>query len=122
LSLAFLLQTLKRLNVAMRALPSRDAGNVSPRSEEGDVVQAELVGPGGAEQPGPLDRLEGLALGRPVRLVFTVWMVVFGLVGAQMSWVLRPFVGSPDLPFEWFRPRESNFFEALWRVATSLFS
>jgi hypothetical protein len=27
-----------------------------------------------------------------------------------MSWVLRPFIGNPDLPFTWFRARESNFF------------
>jgi hypothetical protein len=50
---------------------------------------------------------------RSVRLVFATWVAVFGLVGAQMSWVLRPFLGDPDKPFEWFRPRESNFFEAV---------
>ncbi|MEM1445352.1 MAG: hypothetical protein AAGF84_04805 [Planctomycetota bacterium] len=42
--------------------------------------------------------------------VFRVWIVVFALVGAQMSWVLRPFIGDPDLAFTWFRSRESNFF------------
>jgi len=30
-----------------------------------------------------------------------------------MSWVLRPFVGSPQLDFTWFRPRQSSFFEAV---------
>ena len=28
-------------------------------------------------------------------------MVVFGLVGAQMGWVLRPFIGNPNQPFQW---------------------
>lgn len=62
---------------------------------------------------GPLDQLEGIVLGRHVRTVFGCWMVVFGMVGAQMGWVLRPFIGSPGLPFQWFRARHSNFFEAV---------
>ena len=53
--------------------------------------------------------------------VFYVWMVVFGLVGAQMAWVLRPFVGSPNAPFAWFRPRESSFFDALVRSVRAIF-
>lgn len=47
--------------------------------------------------------------------VFYVWMFAFGLVGMQMAWVLRPFVGDPHLPFAWFRPREASFFAGLWR-------
>ena len=58
--------------------------------------------------------------GRHVPFVFSCWMIVFGLVGAQMSWVLRPFIGTPDMPFEWFRARESNFFEAVWQTWRSL--
>lgn len=50
---------------------------------------------------------------RLVRGLMAAWMVVFGLVGAQMGWVLRPLIGDPDRPFTWFRERESNFFEAL---------
>ena len=45
--------------------------------------------------------------------VFWIWLSVFALVGTQMAWVLRPFVGSPFLPFTWFRPREASFFEAV---------
>lgn len=51
---------------------------------------------------------------RPSRaptFVFRTWCVIYGVVGAQMGWVLRPFVGSPDLPFELFRARQSYFFE-----------
>ena len=54
------------------------------------------------------------------RRVFGLWIVVFAFVGAQMAWVLRPFIGDPDLPFTWLRSRESNFFldvfEALFRL------
>jgi len=62
---------------------------------------------------GALDRPDGHVLSSHVRIVFRVWIVVFGLVGAQMGWVLRPFIGNPDLPFTWFRARESNIFQAI---------
>jgi hypothetical protein len=45
--------------------------------------------------------------------VFYVWVVIYGLVGAQMGWLLRPFIGHPGMPFEWFRAKEGNFFIGL---------
>jgi hypothetical protein len=39
-----------------------------------------------------------------------------------MARVLRPFVGTPGAAFSWFRTRESNFFEGVWRALVSLFS
>ena len=47
------------------------------------------------------------------RQVFFLWLMLFGLVGMQMAWVLRPFIGNPNAAFEWFRPREGNFFIAV---------
>jgi hypothetical protein len=52
--------------------------------------------------------------------VFRVWTVIYGIVGAQMAWILRPFVGTPDLPFSLFRPRESNGFMAVLRALGEL--
>ncbi len=49
-------------------------------------------------------------------LILTVWIVVFGIVGVQMGWVMRPFVGAPDQPFALFRATESNGFAAILRV------
>ena len=54
------------------------------------------------------------------KAVFAVWVVLFGLVGAQMSWVLRPFVGSPDRPFSLLREREGSFFTAVFNALFSL--
>jgi hypothetical protein len=59
---------------------------------------------------------------RSARFVITVWLIVFALVGAQMSWVLRPFIGSPDVEFTWFRPRGSSFFEAVAKAVRMLFN
>jgi hypothetical protein len=66
-------------------------------------------------EPSALDRLTGHALSQNVKAVFRIWVVVFALVGAQMGWVLRPFIGRPDQPTSFVRARESNFFEGVWR-------
>lgn len=54
--------------------------------------------------------------------LLTTWSLVYGVVGAQMAWLLRPFVGTPDLAFTLFRPREDNVFVGIVRVLKDLFS
>ena len=63
-------------------------------------------------------RLQGTTA---ARATFQVWVVIYALVGAQMGWILRPFIGAPNLPFEWFRGRESNIFVAVVRTIGTLF-
>jgi hypothetical protein len=50
-----------------------------------------------------------------------VWVGIYGAVGAQMAWILRPFIGSPELPFALFRDRESNFFVGVMESVFQLF-
>ena len=47
----------------------------------------------------------------------TAWLSGNLLLGSQLSWNLRPFIGSPHLDVEFFRPDafSGSFFEALWR-------
>jgi hypothetical protein len=52
--------------------------------------------------------------------VFRFWLIILAFVGMQLAWNLRPFVGNRNLPFEWFRERESNFYLAVGRAAISL--
>lgn len=47
------------------------------------------------------------------RRLLGIWCCVYGVVGAQMGWLLRPFLGSPDVPFAWLRAREGNFLIAV---------
>jgi hypothetical protein len=56
------------------------------------------------------------------RAVFRVWTVIYAVVGAQMGWILRPFVGNPGLPFQLFREREKNFFQAVLETLGALLS
>lgn len=100
LGLAFLLQTLRRLTMV---------------SSSGDMP-AQAFG-----ETGPLEPPPGNILTPHVKMVFQIWVLVFGLVGAQMAWVLRPFIGHPGEPFAWFRPIHSNFFEAVVNSIRALF-
>jgi hypothetical protein len=122
LGLVFLLQTLHRMTApAWPEIVRKDAER--PREPSPDVGSSPLypsdtgieLAPGEriADEPSALDMPEGQTLARHTRLVFGCWVVVFAIVGAQMGWVLRPFVGSPNLPFSWLRARQSNFFEAV---------
>lgn len=47
--------------------------------------------------------------------ILQVWILIFGFVGTQMAWSLRPFIGTPDLGFQIFREQESNFYLDVWR-------
>ena len=124
LGLAFLLQTLHRLTsplVSPPLIPPLSPIETKPPDEQPSDVKTGVRDRRFAEQPSPLEMVEGETLGRHTRLVFGCWVVVFAVVGAQMGWVLRPFIGSPTQPFEWFRARESNFFEAVLHALGSLF-
>lgn len=56
------------------------------------------------------------------RRVLWAWMVTHGIVGAQLSWVLRPFVGDPTLPVRVVRPDawHGSFFEAVFEMTVAL--
>ncbi|HEX8703966.1 MAG TPA: hypothetical protein VF815_34360 [Myxococcaceae bacterium] len=56
--------------------------------------------------------------GRTV-LHLLAWTALYGMVGVQMAWVVRPFVGNPGRPTAVIRPLESSAFDAaatLWRT------
>jgi len=48
-------------------------------------------------------------------LVLWGWICVYGFVGSQMAWTLRPFFGAPELPFELFRQMGGNFYSDVLR-------
>ena len=98
---AFLLQTLHRLTSAFEATP--------PPLPDAST-----------EPAGPIAPITAQIFGTRARTIFQSWVIVFGLVGAQMAWVLRPFIGHPGQPFSWFRPQSSNFFQAVLGTIQSL--
>jgi hypothetical protein len=48
--------------------------------------------------------------------VWFAWLAVNFFLGSQLSWILRPFVGSPGLPVEFLRSNalHGNFYEAVF--------
>ena len=112
LGMSFLLQTLHRLSLIIPEPPPLH--EPEPVGDEKGDLQLLPVG--------ALEPVDDRMLSKHVKAVFRCWIVLFGLVGAQMGWVLRPFVGNPAAPFTWFRARESNVFQGILTALSSLFS
>ena len=107
LGLAFLLRTMHRIVMVQEVEDASGHANPStPADLSSDVSTLAPV-----RHPGE----------RRARVVFTLWLLAFALVGAQMAWVLRPFIGDPQRPFEWLRSRESNFFLDVFQALGQLF-
>jgi hypothetical protein len=112
LGLSFLLQTLHRLSISQMNEPL----------ETGAAAEGGGEVPPPYPTPGALERTQRGVVDPRVRTIFRIWVIVFGLVGAQMSWILRPFIGDPHKPFTFLRERESHFFEAVAQAFHKLFS
>lgn len=104
--LGFLMQTLRRLAAATYVSEPRVVTPITAAYVNGadDISSDAPARPAIA----PLPDL------RESRNIFRIWVLIYGLVGAQTGWLLRPFIGSPHLEFSWFRNREGNFFHSVW--------
>jgi hypothetical protein len=72
-----------------------------------------------------LQLLRSLAGGRAAALrVLFAWLAANLFFGSQLSWILRPFIGSPGLPVQFLRDEalKGNFFEAVFSSAVRLFN
>jgi hypothetical protein len=107
LGMAFLLQSLHRMTVFLTFDEPVIHTPVVLGENEIPLVDPE------PKREGPLDRMKGHSPIRSVRGIFQIWVIVFGLVGTQMAWVLSPFLGHPHQAFILFRPTGSNFFQGV---------
>ncbi|MBT30083.1 MAG: hypothetical protein CMO01_10525 [Thalassobius sp.] len=54
-------------------------------------------------------------------IVFKIWVIIFAFVGIQLSWNMRPFVGTKDMPFQLFRTEtRGNFYQTVFSSIGSL--
>ncbi len=81
-----------------------------PPSEANHSESVHATNPVGSEHP---ETISNVLTDWAVIKVFAIWIIAFALVGTQMSWVLRPFIGAPEMDFTWLRPRHDSFFEAV---------
>ena len=56
--------------------------------------------------------------------VLLAWLAGNLFFGSQLSWVLRPFIGSPALPVQFLRATayKGNFYEAVFHTVVRLFT
>lgn len=102
IGLAFLLRTLRAL-----ARVSVDGGREDKPVESGEEPRL---------APAAEDRradIEAASSEQTAAFIFRVWVFIYAVVGMQMSWIMRPFIGAPGTTLSVFRPREGNFFAAV---------
>ncbi|MEA5567348.1 actin-binding WH2 domain-containing protein [Anabaena sp. UHCC 0399] len=56
-------------------------------------------------------------------LLLRLWIVIYAIVGMQLGWRLRPFIGNQGIPFELLRNEMGgNFYITVWKSLLELFS
>ena len=105
--LSFLISGMRSMNAQARA--EQDAPAEQPDTVEQPEAIEQFVRPP-ASQP------------RPVSMnLLLIWVLLYGFVGTQLAWTLRPFHGDPSMPFMLFRPIESNFYIGVIQTIVRLF-
>ena len=56
--------------------------------------------------------------------VLFAWLAVNLFLGSQLSWILRPFIGAPNLPVEFYRATalHGNFYENVFQSLQQIFN
>ncbi|GAB2612902.1 hypothetical protein Aab01nite_68830 [Paractinoplanes abujensis] len=57
----------------------------------------------------------------PSMTLLYIWILLFGFVGTQLAWTLRPFFGSPEMKFSLYRDIDGNFYAEIFRTIADLF-
>jgi hypothetical protein len=52
--------------------------------------------------------------------VLVGWIFIFGVIGLQMGWALRPFLGAPGSDFALMRPAEGSFYQSFLGVVEQM--
>jgi hypothetical protein len=93
-----------------------------------EMTQARPWAPGDHRQMGPAGYPVSVQHGPPAvaerqasMTLLYVWILLFGFVGTQLAWTLRPFFGSPGEKFEIFRSLDGNFYVDIVRTLGQLF-
>ena len=111
------------LGMLLKLLDSLEAVEESRKKEAGAAGPS---GDGEEASPRPVARPRAgeeslFPKGFEARKTFFVWIFLYAVVGAQMGWILRPFIGSPDMDFQIFREREANIFIDVMRTLGEFF-
>src|SRR5439155_9328640 len=93
-------------------VPTQAAPAPAPIAQPAPI--APLAPIGGLLAPRPP---QPLAQQRPASMTLLyIWILLFGFVGTQLAWTLRPFFGDPGRPFALFRKIEGTFYADIFRT------
>ncbi|MFI5486798.1 hypothetical protein ACIBXA_15315 [Micromonospora echinaurantiaca] len=83
---------------------------------------AGMVPPGYPQRPwGTPPARRGEPGQRPASMTLLyIWILLFGFVGTQLAWTLRPFFGDPGQGFALFRSIDGNFYAEILRTIGNL--
>jgi uncharacterized membrane protein len=94
--------------------PTNGSTPTDPQDQRSNPDQLPAPAPGA-------DQATASAGERPASmLLLYIWILLFGFVGTQLAWTLRPFFGSPGAPFELFRDIEGTFYGNILDTLSSL--
>jgi hypothetical protein len=79
------------------------------------------VPPGYVLQPVRQTQPRPAAQRPPSMTLLYIWILLFGFVGTQLAWTLRPFFGSPGMKFSLYRDIDGNFYAEIFRTIAHLF-
>jgi hypothetical protein len=57
----------------------------------------------------------------PSMTLLYIWILLFGFVGTQLAWTLRPFFGSPGMKFSLYRDIDGNFYSEIFHTIARIF-
>jgi hypothetical protein len=89
------------------AAQPRTNGDASTARQNQNAAKAKAPQPAAGERPASM-------------LLLYIWILLFGFVGTQLAWTLRPFFGDPGKPFELFRDIEGTFYSDILSTLGSL--
>ncbi len=106
---------------AMSTAPTGNGSAAAPAAEPVPIT----VPPGYVLQPvrpQPLRQVRPQQAPTPPSMTLLyVWIFLFGFVGTQLAWTLRPFFGSPGMKFSLYREIDGNFYAEILRTLANLF-
>jgi hypothetical protein len=79
------------------------------------VAAPPLPGPSVREAPAPVRSPQSTSM-----TLLYIWILLFGFVGTQLAWTLRPFFGDPGHPFALFRHIDGTFYADILQTISRL--
>ncbi len=101
------------------SVPAGEAGAAVAAPAGNGAKPALVLPPGGLPARQPLR--QPVPATPPSMTLLYVWIFLFGFVGTQLAWTLRPFFGSPGMKFSLYRDIDGNFYAEIFRTISQLF-